>query len=272
MRPINEVAEDCLKQMKSGEQFTGRDWWEKVVKGGESAARNTAEYYPWLQSRYRVKYSINKYFERKGIPERLKYVGHGEGIRLVKKDKVVTEMTLEYTKRTIRSMKNGSKGIKAFAICEKLSEKDRNQAKELFTFFETSKNYVLVALTKLDLPDDQKRLLWKELGVPIQKRLPGIKNKTDKITAKKKVSMSERKKQLEIFGKLEPNSDDTGFVLVGNIKTSQIIKLTKKAAAYAHVSERTIRRWVKEEGMPRTKDGYYIKKILKIYKETSIAA
>jgi len=243
--------------MKSGEQFTCLDWWEKVVKGGESAAKNTAEYYPWLQSRYRAKYSINKYYERKGIPERLKFVGHGEGIRLVKKDKVVTEMTLDYTKRTIRSMKNGSKGIRAFAICEKLSEKDRNQAKELFTFFETSKNYVLVALTKLDLPEDQKRLLWKELGVPIQKKLPGKKNKTIKLTEKIEASVAERKQRLD---------------KLGTIKKSWIIKIQKEAADYAGVSSRTLRHWVSEKNMPRTKEGYYIKPVLTIYKETSIAS
>lgn len=47
---------------------------------------------------------------------------------------------------------------------------------------------------------------------------------------------------------------------------SEIIKGQQKAAKYASVSMRTIRRWVKA-GMPRTEEGHYFKKMLDFYAE-----
>lgn len=52
----------------------------------------------------------------------------------------------------------------------------------------------------------------------------------------------------------------------GTIDADQLIKTQAEAARYVGVSERTIRRWVKN-GMARTADKYYIKSILEVYKQ-----
>ena len=52
----------------------------------------------------------------------------------------------------------------------------------------------------------------------------------------------------------------------GTIEAEQLIKTQAEAARYVGVSERTIRRWIKN-GMARTADKYYIKSILEVYKQ-----
>ncbi len=48
--------------------------------------------------------------------------------------------------------------------------------------------------------------------------------------------------------------------------TEQIIETEEQAAEYAGVDAATIRQWI-ENGMPLTKDGYYIRKQLDLYKQ-----
>ena len=46
-----------------------------------------------------------------------------------------------------------------------------------------------------------------------------------------------------------------------------LIKTQKEAAKYAGVNERTVRRWAREENMPVTAEGHYIKRFLDMWKE-----
>jgi hypothetical protein len=78
-----------------------------------------------------------------------------------------------------------------------------------------------------------------------QRELEELKKLEDKSKAKKK-------KKAKAKSKAAASAD------------AEIIKTQKKAAKYAGVSMRTIRRWVKN-GMPRTSDGHYFKKMLDFY-------
>jgi excisionase family DNA binding protein len=52
----------------------------------------------------------------------------------------------------------------------------------------------------------------------------------------------------------------------GRLAADQIIGSQREAARYAGVTERTIRRWASEKGMPQTQDGRYIRSFLDVYK------
>lgn len=52
----------------------------------------------------------------------------------------------------------------------------------------------------------------------------------------------------------------------GTMEADQLVRTQAEAARYVGVSERTIRRWIKN-GMARTADKYYIKSVLEVYKQ-----
>ncbi len=81
-------------------------------------------------------------------------------------------------------------------------------------------------------------------------------------------------KELEELKKLEEKNRETKDERRATVKKAkaaavadaEIIKTQKEAAAYASVSVRTVRRWVKA-GMPRTEAGHYIKSMLHFYRD-----
>lgn len=75
------------------------------------------------------------------------------------------------------------------------------------------------------------------------------------------------RREIEELRAIEKPQADAG-VLKDDAVQAGIIKDQKKAAKYADVKDRTIRRWVKE-GMPLTAEGHYIKHFLDVWKQNS---
>lgn len=77
------------------------------------------------------------------------------------------------------------------------------------------------------------------------------------------------KQELEELQELEsdPKEKEKKKIIKRDFLSELIIKTQKEAALYAGCDERTIRRWVRN-GMPVTKNGFYLKHILDHYKKT----
>jgi len=255
MRPINEIADDCLRLMKPHQNYSNYEWWENIIKNGEAPRKGTVKYYQWMQERSRTKDAANKYFERKRLPERLMFVGHGDGIYLVDEEDVIEITTDQRARKVLNVFKKGSEVMKGFIACERLSTEDRELAQDMKGFFNLTANSILGTMLRMkSLPESTKKTISKRLGI----KLPRVKkNKTKKIRQKIKECKASRSELLK---------------KIGPVKANQIIKKQVDAAKYASVNNRTIRRWVQEGKMPLTKEGYYIKKVLKIFKKTSIKA
>lgn len=256
MRPISDITNDCLKMMKPHELFTWEKLWEKIFRNGEAPARKTKAYYTWLQERSREKNRINDELIRRKAPQRLIPVGHGQGVYLVNEEDVA-EITIDKRARKMMgTFKRGRREMKNFIECDAISAEDKKMLIGMSGLIELQQDTMTVAIAKMPcLPEPTKKRLYKSIGIDV--KTPARKNKNVKFTEKKKECMAQRKEQLEKLGPPRPD---------------QIIETQIKAAEYARVSKRTIRRWAKTEEMPLTKEGYYIKPVLKIYKETSVVA
>ena len=258
MRPIEKIVNDCLKKMKAYKLFTFDKWWEDVVGAGSVPSRKSFAHYKWLEKRAILKNSVNRELQNRTRPARLLFVGGGQGVYLVDEKEIATLTVDKRVRRMMSCFENGAKQMRALALCEKISDTDKAMLKDVYGYFELQENTIIGTMAKMkSLPEPSRTRLLKKLGVKLPNRRTVEKNKTIKFSEKKKTCMAERKRRL---------------ALLGPAKQSQIIKTQEKAAKFIKVTPRTLRRWVKKEGMPRTKDGDYIKPVLKIFKETTVNA
>lgn len=246
MKPLCEIVDRCLRLMKPYQIFSWEDWWEKVIQDGEVPTCKTAKHYKWIEKRLRAKNSINKELERRNRPERIIPVGYGQGVYLIDEKEVAPHTVDRRVRRIVGCVETGQKEMRGLEACPELPDKDKAMVKNVNGVLALWQNTILGTLAKLDLQEDTKKRLMKHLG------LPAAKEKKSKKPTKKK----RRIPKWTADAKKEYTKTADSF------PASQIIKTQKKAAKYAGVSGRTIRRWVSECGMPVTTDGCYIKAAL----------
>lgn len=246
MDSLCKVVDRCLKHMKPYQLYSWEQWWEKFIQDGDVPRHQSYKYQKWLERRVREKNSINKELERRKQPQRLILVGHGEGIQLVDENEV-SEITVDKRVRKIVStFERGRKEMVCLAVCEKISTEDRTMLTDMGRMIELQQNTIIGTMGKMpSLPEPTKKRILKHLGIKLP---PKKRKKSAKRNTPVRKWRAKAKKQFE-----KPAS---------SFPANQILKTQAEAARYAGVSKRTIRRWLQENNMPVTTDGYYIKQAL----------
>lgn len=251
MDSLCKVVDRCLKLMKPNRIFSSEKWWETVIQDGEVPSRKTYNYHQWMQKKHRCKNQINKELERRKRPERLFFTG-GESIYLVNENEVADMIVDKRMRKVVNTIELGPKEMRALLLCDKLSGDNKRVLRGCSDLLEVTVNGIITTLTKRGLlPGSTRKLLLKHLGIkpPAKKKKKKVVSMRNKPTRKWNI---EAKKSFDKPTKLFP--------------AGQILKTSTEAALYARVSKRTIRRWVQENDMPVTKEGYYIKSALDMTK------
>ena len=246
MDSLCKIVDRCLKLMKPYQMFPLEKWWEEIIRDGEVPPHKSYKYQKWISKRCRLKNSVNKELERRKRPERLMFIGHGEGIRLVDENEV-GEITVDRRVRKIISIfERGQKEMVRLAICDKMSTEDRTMLTDMARMIELQQNTIIGTMAKMpSLPEPTKKRILKHLGIKLPAKKRNKKSKQNKPIRKWNVKT---KKPFEKPAKL--------------FRANQILKTQADAARYAAVSKRTIRRWLHENNMLVTTEGYYIKAVL----------
>lgn len=165
MKPIAEMTDLCLKNMKPGHLYCFEDWWEKILGLDALPNKKTYDYMKWSTcTRGKVYQQINRELALRKVPDRLEAVGNGKGIFRLNVETVASYKIDKRVRSLMSKIECTMSDWNALSHSAGLSPSQIRMLNASTDWMQMSENMMLGTLAKLPIAKETKSKLLKRLS------------------------------------------------------------------------------------------------------------